>query len=491
MSKYIKGLAVIGFIFFANYLFCQTKILGRASFASSQKMRVQTYDDLLSYKIKTIAEVTLDRMGKFEVDINIQKPTYLFFVINYITGQLMIEPNKRYVLELTVDSIYQNPTEISVQDIPMWVEILEPKTANLMSDLTKMEDIIENFLSVNNRFQQIYFLKNNSTLDSLKQKLQNEFKSNKNKYLQTYLKYRFGQIDYITRSKMTKVLYNEYLNGIEIPIDNIAYMQFFNDFFNRYIQSANSKIPKDKLYEIINEKPDYLELLDFVGKDPILVNEIIRELVLMKNLAEMYNVNGFNQDNIIKLIYKLSQTTKFEDHKRIATNLIEMLVKQKTGYKPKANQLKDVSGNIVSIDKYKGKLLYIQFFSVDCNDCVTELFALQKIKKDFGDKMNFISVSMDINTIKLFHFINKYPQFDWPILSFGNNFDWVDAYDIHAFPAQVLLDEKGNILSFPAPLASGELSRFLYVYFMEDYRKKPVFIPGSSMENDSLRKPNK
>ena len=108
---------------------------------------------------------------------------------------------------------------------------------------------------------------------------------------------------------MTDALFKEYLTGNEIPLENLAYMQFFNEFFNRYIQSANSKIPNDKLFEFINEKPDYLLLLDFLGKDPILVNEIIRELVLIKNLAEMFNIVGFNKDNIIKLLYELSCTT--------------------------------------------------------------------------------------------------------------------------------------------------------------------------------------
>lgn len=472
---------------FPDFLFSQTKISGVASFAKSQKMRVQTYDDLISYKIKTIKEVQLDRMGKFDFEINIQKPTYLFFVINFINGQLMIEPGKKYVLDFSVDSTYQNPAEISVQNVPMWIEIIEPKTGNLMSDLTKMENLIEDFLSINNRFQQIYFLRNKATLDSLNQLLNAEFKSKNNPYLQTYLKYRFGQVDYIMRSKMTDVLYKEYLTENEIPLENIAYMQFFNEFFNRYIQSANSKIPNDKLIEFINEKPDYFQFLDYLGKDPILVNEIIRELVIIKNLAEMFNIVGFNKDNIIKLLYELSVTTKFEEHKRIATNVIEMLVKQQTGYTPKAKELKDVSGNIVNIDKYKGKILYINFFSVDCIDCVMEFFAIQKLKKDFGDKMNFISVSMDVNSVKLFHFVNKYTQFDWPILSFGNNYDWVEAYDIQAFPAQVLLDENGKILAYPAPLASGELSRYLYAFFMEDFRQKPVFIPGSSVERDSLK----
>lgn len=87
-------LATLCFILFSDFLFSQTKISGVASFAKSQKMRVQTYDDLISYKIKTIKEVQLDRMGKFDFEINIQKPTYLFFVINFINGQLMIEPDK-------------------------------------------------------------------------------------------------------------------------------------------------------------------------------------------------------------------------------------------------------------------------------------------------------------------------------------------------------------------------------------------------------------
>lgn len=100
-----------------------------------------------------------------------------------------------------------------------------------MSDLTKMENLIEDFLSVNNRFQQIYFLRNKTTLDSLSQILKAEFKTNNNPYLQTYLKYRFGQVDYIMRSKMTDALFKEYLTGNEIPLENLAYMQFFNEFF--------------------------------------------------------------------------------------------------------------------------------------------------------------------------------------------------------------------------------------------------------------------
>ncbi len=477
-----KSIVSLFFVLISILAFSQTKISGNAPFAANHSMRIKTYDDLITYKISTIKTVDIDKNGNFNFEIKIFQPTYLFFVINSINGQLMIEPNKNYKLLLTVDSIYQNPTEIPVTDVPMWVEIVEPQSHNLMTYIVDVEDNIEKFLANDNNFAKIYYTRSTETLNLLKIILDQKFGHINHPYLKTFVKYRFAQVDFIMRSKMTMELYTEYLTDIEIYYNNLAYMQFFNEFFIRYIQSANSNIPKAKLNELINETADYPQLLDYLGKEPILVNEMIRELVLIKNLSEMYNIYGTNQSNIIYFLEKIAETTKFEEHRKIANNMIEFLVKQSVGNIPVAKNLKDLSGNSISIDKYKGKPLYIHFFSVDCSDCITEMFAIQKVKKDFEGKIQFISVSMDINTTKLYHFVNRFPQFDWPILSFGNNYEWIESYDIHAFPAQVLLDKDGRIIQFPAMLASDELSRFLYAYFMEDYRPKPVYIPGMSGE---------
>ena len=471
------------FLFWACFqVASQTIISGKASFAPNQTLRIRTYDDLLTYRITTIATISIDKNGNFKIPNTFRQPTYLFFEINSVNGQIMIEPNKNYILELSVDSIYPNPTEIPVGDIPMWIEIVSPKDDNLMSYIVDLEETIEVFLNQNNNFSKIYYSRSVETLNELKQLLDMKFGKINHSYLKTYIKYRFAQVDFIQRSKMTTELYQEYFTDIEIYYNNLAYMQFFNEFYARFIQSANTKIPQAKLHELINESANYFELLDYLGKEPLLVNEMIRELVLIKNLSEMFNVIGNNQSNIIYFLQKISETTKFEEHRKIALNMIDFLVRQSVGNRPEAKNLKDLSGNIITIDKYKGKPLYIHFFSVDCMDCITEMFAIQKIKKDFEGKIQFISVSMDRNSTKLYHFVNRYPQFDWPILSAGDNQEWVDAYDIYAFPAQVLLDKDGKILQYPAMLASGELSRFLHAYFMEDFRPKPIYIPGMSGE---------
>lgn len=466
----------------SSLLFSQSKISGKALFAPNLTMRINTYDDLVSYKITNLKTIEIDKNGNFEFELNLRQPTYVFFIINSIHGQLLMEPNKNYKLEFSVDSIYPNPTEIPVTEIPMWVEIMEPKSNNLMTFVVDLEETIEKFLSRDNNFSKIYYARSVETLQLLKDNLEEKFGHINHPYFKTYLRYRFAQVNLIQCSKMSLEIYNDYFTDIEIYYNNLAYMQFFNEFFTRYIQSANSSIPKDKLYELINETGKYFELLDYLGKDPLLINEMIRELVLIKNLSEMYNILGTNQSNIILLLLKLSETTKFDEHRIIANNMIDFLVKQSVGNIPVAKNLKDLSGNVVSIDKYLGKPLYIQFFSVDCADCITEMFAIQKVKKDFEGKIQFISVSLDINIPKLYHFVNRFPQFDWPILSFGNHYEWIEAYDIYAFPAQVLLDAEGKIIQYPAMLASDELSRFLHVYFMEDYRPKPVYIPGMSDE---------
>ncbi|NLN73009.1 MAG: TlpA family protein disulfide reductase [Bacteroidales bacterium] len=480
MAKVSKNILLF-FLFSTLFLGvdAQINIRGSANFAAGKELRIETYDDLLSKKKNLIHSSIIDDKGNFDFSLNLRYPSLLFFSINFLSGEIILEPHKNYLLELSVDTIYQNPLEISIHEVPLWIEIVEPKGIQLMGALVQLEEFIETFLGQEQRFNRLVFARDYTVYDSLVNIINENFKSYDNNYFNIYKRYKVAQVEKIMYSKMTERLYDKFFTGHEIYYNNIAYMQFFDDFFKRYIQSPNSKIPKERLYELINERFDYFELEDFLGKDPILVNEQIRELVLLKNLAELYKTQHFNKSNILKYIYHIEQNSKFPEHKIIAKNMILDLAKLESGYKPEINIAYTTKGDTVFLDKYRGKPLFIHLFTTDCLDCVKEMFAIQKLRKDFEGKINFVSISLDANSVKLFHFINSRPQFDWEILSFGNNYQWIKEYGIQSLPLNILLDEKGEILLYPSPDPSGELSRFLYQYFMEDYRPQPLEIPGS------------
>ena len=111
---------------------------------------------------------------------------------------------------------------------------------------------------------------------------------------------------------------NEY-----ILYDNPAYMTFFHSFYDNYLYTS-SRISKDILTKYINENPDYLGIFNEVGKDPFLVNERIRELVIIKNLGEFYEDHQFNKKNILQLLNYIKKNSRFPEHKDIVEHVINV-----------------------------------------------------------------------------------------------------------------------------------------------------------------------
>ena len=104
------------------------------------------------------------------------------------------------------------------------------------------------------------------------------------------------------------------------------------------------------MYNNINNKRNYYRLLDALGKDPILVNEVIREMVLIKGLGEIYDNDEFSQENILFLLNQMTNATKFVQHKQMAENQIKQLTKLRPG---------SVAPNFEVKDVYRVKVLWM------------------------------------------------------------------------------------------------------------------------------------
>ena len=75
--------------------------------------------------------------------------------------------------------------------------------------------------------------------------------------------------------------------------------------------------------------------------------------------------------------------------------------------------------------------------------------AIVELKKKFGDKINFISISADKQFLNLHYYLEKH-KYDWCFLFSGNDNDLFEAYEIRTYPVFILLDAKGNIINYPA-----------------------------------------
>lgn len=463
-----------------SYAYDPVTIAGKAPFAANQVIRIYQYDDLITYRKVLLKSEIINKDGDFKTTLNLTRPTYIMFSINFLESELYVEPQKKYEIHFEFLTKFENPAEISAKEIPMLTIVDNDHFEELNQRINILENAISQFLIRNDNFKKIYYRSDQKQLDSLKALIYSDWGSNLGDYFRTYQKYTFATYENIIYSKYPDSAFVKYFNERNFELENTAFMIFFNTYFEKYYDNPISKIPTIAFLKIINEKPELPKLLDLMGKDPALKNEIIREMVLIKMLNNAFSDERFHFRNTISLLYELAETTKFPDHKKMAMNSLASIKSKVSGKSLLNYSLKNINGSMTKLAEFKDKYLYIHFFSTDCNSCIREMYGIQKLLPEYADSVQFISVSLDMNTAKLFHFVNKYTQFNWPIVHFANNFEMVEEYGLSGLPLNMIIDKEGNIISFPAPNAEGTLSQMLNIIFKDKYRHKTWFDPGHS-----------
>ncbi|MDD3690449.1 MAG: redoxin domain-containing protein, partial [Bacteroidales bacterium] len=157
-------------------------------------------------------------------------------------------------------------------------------------------------------------------------------------------------------------------------------------------------------------------------------------------------------------------TTKFEEHKKMAENTIFNLTNLKAGSIAPDCQFKDIHNNTLKLSDYKGKYVFLHFFTLDCQECIREMLIIKKLYEMYGDYVEFFSVMLDVEPSKLYHFVSAYPEFKWNFVHFNKDFTFIDAYKIYSLPLGMFLNEKSYIISYPTPIATELGSLFLFTF---------------------------
>lgn len=181
--------------------------------------------------------------------------------------------------------------------------------------------------------------------------------------------------------------------------------------------------------------------------------------------ALFYRISSTNPDSesINEIIQKYSQNEQLKMRSLQKTNAIKNLLVGKAS--PKFSY-QDINGKKVSLDDFKGKLVYIDVWATWCGPCIQEIPALKQLKEDYkGKNVEIISISIDVQkdfdkwkqmvAEKQLKGVQLFADNDWKS-------EFVKAYGIDAIPRFLLIDKNGNILSADAPRPSDKSIRELF-----------------------------
>lgn len=109
--------------------------------------------------------------------------------------------------------------------------------------------------------------------------------------------------------------------------------------------------------------------------------------------------------------------------------------------------LKNLTGETVALEKYRSKVVLLDFWATWCKPCVKSMPALQKLHAQFAAKgFSVVGISTDENGKKVVEpFINKH-KITYPILLDAEENPAWEAYKVKVIPMMFLVDRKGQIV---------------------------------------------
>ncbi|MGA9591415.1 MAG: TlpA disulfide reductase family protein [Salegentibacter sp.] len=116
-----------------------------------------------------------------------------------------------------------------------------------------------------------------------------------------------------------------------------------------------------------------------------------------------------------------------------------------TANKPKADfslQLKDENGKIVSLSKFKGKVIFINIWATWCPPCVAEMPGIDELHQEMDGEVAFVMLSVDqyFETAKSF---KERKNYELPIYALAGNLPAM--YQSSAIPTTFVIDAEGNL----------------------------------------------
>lgn len=456
MQHYFKKILLIIYLISGIFAFSQNvKIKGKAHPSHKGKaISLLAYSDLITYTRVREAIDTVDKDGYFELELQISKTQPVQLQIDNLFGKLYLQPDYVYGITFPGKDTTLNVRGARDEEV---VDI-----GIISSDTTELNTLIIDFNKVYNTvFQNASYQFINRTrvfqkLDTVKLICSWRYKKNKNNYFKSYVEYNIAELNSnASRSKF--FLSSNFLANKPVQYDQYEYMAFFNAFFKGYIEGYSSSKANENIHHLINTTGQYKAVREFVKKDPLMANDTLCELVIIKSLWDYYYSPQFDNGQVLAIIEQFYDDTKIPACKKIAGNILQIANKLSVGSSAPVFAAADRAGKVISLSDFAKRYVYINFFSTKDIGSMKEMPKVAELVKKYADKVVFVSICTDDSLKTYKNYLKANPKYNWTIL-FNNSSPKgstaYDQYNVKGLPAFFFINSYGNLAQSPAPSPS-------------------------------------
>lgn len=395
--------------------------------------------------------VELNEMGRFSINLPIQRPLSLILKGDSITENLYIEPQETIEVfayekkenKLTINSDYKN-NEYLLE----YKQRFSDEKINKLRERHIIEDSPESYQSFEDSLLKAkiellntYIIKNNLS--------KNFVRRVKAEYVYGAANAKFNyptKYTYLTgkRKDIADEYYDFMMYLTVTSNDLLSVSEFFNYLSNYYTYRYNTEnVSLNTEEELISFE---YNLADRLYEDNI------RTIFLTKKFGEILESHPYELTK--KYISSFMSEVRSNEYRKYIDKKIEEATKGTSDTKAYNFKLLDQNGKTVNLSDFAGKNIYLNFWASWCLPCLAEINNHNEIQRTYNDK-NFItimvSIDEDINAWK-----KTLKEYDKKIIQLhvsGMENEVVKKYNVKSIPKSFMINKDGIIIhsSVPSP----------------------------------------
>jgi hypothetical protein len=440
-------------------------VFGHDTAYAGKEIIFKKYTEQITNAETEIARCTVTKDGSFSFSFSMKEITLVFAYIGVYKVHLFVEPDRSYEILLPpkdekVEDDYLNPyfspivvylgtkqyneNELNIL-IRMFNDSYQPYYSKHILEITNKK----NFTELDKGTSHIEKQNDYSSLEKDIAQMEKPFESSQNKFFNDYRRYRYGLLRMLSLQLKSKSLSEEFFKNQPILYNNPAYMELFNRVFDKYFSHFSQTDKGKDLGKYIGEK-DLTGMQKSLASDNIPGKGDLLNLVLLKGLYDEFYDDNYSRNYMLAVLDSFIATVKTPQLIEIALSIRDKTTKLLVGFAPPEFRLYDRDSNIVSLENFKEKYVYINFCSCYSYTCLNEFVMLNNMYEKYKDRMEIVTIIIDEDVNVLNSFLSR-SNYQWKFLYFGHQSSIIKDYDIRAFPTYYLIDPKGKLVMSPAP----------------------------------------
>ncbi len=447
---------IILIAFFISYtVYSQTAtIIGCNEEYANQTISVYQYSDYFTKNEEQIGTFTTDASGYFSFTFDCKTTREIYMYLGIYKAFLFVSPGKEYELamppyqEKTLAeelNPYYEPSDISLGVINSESE----RDINIL--ILSFNSIYENFL--NEHGQEAFLYRDKNLIEEFERLLDSTFSRYEDDiFFKIYKNYRLYSLRYMVyqRDNMS-VTRKHYLNK-NFYYYNPSYMNLFKMMWKDYIINNHTRdMGKNLKIDIIYGKSPTM-FKKTLEKNMAFRNDTLKELFLLQCLDDcLRDPDVFPPAPVYQTLDSMIIISSIPEHRSIAENIKKKYTALEFHDNAPYFELYNQDSVLYTLDKFKGKYVYLNFCRSENYACIKDYKVLKKMNEKTKRDLSIVTLSYEKTFEDFRSFRKANPQYNWTFLYAGDNPEIGRQYKLRGMPTYMLLDKTGKIEMISAP----------------------------------------